>query len=373
LGEALSTPSDTLWDYEDHTRAKHQLLVGYLNAWYPIMARVAGGAVNVIDGFAGPGRYKDGEPGSPLLMIDAFVNHRDSPAMQGLDVYFDFIEERHDRAAYLQDQLSQLALPANVHLAPVHQGSFDAVMGAILDAIPAMHALAPTFAFIDPFGYTGHGLELSSRILQFRKCEVLIYVPLPFIARFIGETSIEPTLDNLFGDSSWKEARAVKGKAAERILHQCFLAHVRKAAGYAVSFEIDASIGKGWSGYTLYFGTGNPVGLERMKEAMWKIDPASGARFAYSVDPDQLTIFEAGAEVDKLESALRSAFGMDRFTIDKAWLFTTLNTPFAPRMHLKTRTLAVAEAAGRLEAKQPGNPKRRRGQYPPGTELRFTV
>ena len=30
-------------------------------------------SLNVIDGFAGPGRYRGGEEGSPLLMIDAFV------------------------------------------------------------------------------------------------------------------------------------------------------------------------------------------------------------------------------------------------------------------------------------------------------------
>lgn len=62
--------------------------------------------------------------------------------------------------------------------------------------------------------------QLSSRILQFKKCEALIYVPLPHIARFIGEPSVEVALDNLFGDSSWKAARTAKGKSAELILHE---------------------------------------------------------------------------------------------------------------------------------------------------------
>jgi hypothetical protein len=33
-----------------------------------------------------------------------------------------------------------------------------------------------------------------------------------------------------------------------------------------------------------------------MKEAMWRIDPSSGTSFAYSVDPDQLTMFDAGRQ-----------------------------------------------------------------------------
>jgi three-Cys-motif partner protein len=368
----VSKPTDTLWDYGEHTRAKHRLLVGYLHAWYPIMASTSK-AINVIDGFAGPGRYTGGEPGSPLLMIEAFVGHGNrSPAMERVGVNFDFIEERHDRAEFLRQELARLTLPSNVHVEPVHEGSFDAVMGGILDAIPAEAGLAPTFAFIDPFGYTGHGLQLSSRILQFKKCEVLIYVPLPFIARFIHKPEVEGALDNLYGDSSWKDARATKGKEAERILHERFLARVRQAAGHAISFEIDASVGRGWAGYTLYFGTSNVRGLERMKEAMWRIDPAGGTRFAYSVDPDQMTMFDAAPDLDGLESALRGHFGTKPFTIEHAAHFTALETPFAPRIHLKSRTLAVAEQAERLEAHQPGNPRRRRGQYPPGTVLQFT-
>lgn len=367
----MSKPTDTLWEYEPHTGAKHQLLVGYLHAWYPIMASTSSG-INVIDGFAGPGRYTGGEPGSPLLMIDAFVNHKKrSPAMDKVQVHFDFIEERHDRVEHLRQELAGLTLPANVHIDGIHEGSFDKVMGGILDAMPATQGLAPTFAFIDPFGYTGHGLQLSSRILRSQKCEVLIYVPLPFIARFIRTSTVEAALDNLYGNSSWKDARTASGKEAETILHQRFLERVRRAAGLAIAFEIDAAPGKGWAGYTLYFGTSNPRGLERMKEAMWRIDPAGGTHFAYSVDPNQLTMFDPTPDLERLEASLRRHFGTKPFTIEQATLFTTLSTPFAPRMHLKSRTLAVAEKAGRLEASQPGNPKRRRGNYPPRTILRF--
>jgi three-Cys-motif partner protein len=244
----MSKPTDTLWEYEEHTQAKHRLLVGYLHAWYPIMASNSR-TLNVIDGFAGPGRYTGGEPGSPLLMIEAFADHKNrTPAMERAEIHFDFIEERHDRVEFLRNELSRVTLPPNVHIDGVHEGSFDKVMGDILDGIPSTSGLAPTFAFIDPFGYTGHGLQLSSRILQFSKCEVLIYVPLPHIARFIETATVERALDNLYGDSAWKDARAARGKDAKKILHERFLERVRRAAGHAIAFEIDASPGKGWAG-----------------------------------------------------------------------------------------------------------------------------
>lgn len=200
---------------------------------------------------------------------------------------------------------------------------------------------------------------------------MLIYVPLPFIARFIDDPAIEPALNNLFGDDSWKEAKGQAGKRAALILHRVFLEKVRKAAGFAASFEVDASAGKGWSGYTLYFGTGNVVGLERMKEAMWRVDTAGGTGFAYSDNPDQMTIFGSEPDLRQLEDQLRARFGTEEFTIEEAWRYTAIATGFAPRMHLKEKTLRVAEVADRLDARQPGNPKRRRGTYPDGTVLRF--
>lgn len=365
-----SGPRQTLWACEPHTAAKHALLLRYLHAWFPIMAG-RNQALNLIDGFAGPGRYEGGEKGSPLLMLDAYLKHRRRTAkMDALRVAFDFIEVEPDRVDWLRKEVAALSLPSNVQV-EVHQGSFDEVMARILDAIPPAQGLAPTFAFIDPFGYTGHSLQLSSRILQFRKCEVLIYVPLPFISRFVDKPEQEPALTNLFGDDSWKAARGHAGLEAHAVLHGLFLERVRRAAGHAISFEVDAATGKGWRGYTLYFGTSHPTGLDRMKEAMWKVDPAGGTKFAYVSDPSQMTMFEAAPDLRALEEHLAGRFGSKPFTIEQAVLVTARDTPFASRVHLKEKTLAPAEMAGRMEAWHPMKPKRRRGTYPEGTVLRF--
>ena len=71
------------WKIEDHTRAKHRVLRSYLNAWIPIMGYQSKKSYQLdgpprlllVDGFAGPGTYLDGEPGSPLIMLDALLSH----------------------------------------------------------------------------------------------------------------------------------------------------------------------------------------------------------------------------------------------------------------------------------------------------------
>ncbi len=48
-------PQQVTWDLEDHTRAKHEILRRYLNAWFPILAQGGFPRMVLIDGFAGPG------------------------------------------------------------------------------------------------------------------------------------------------------------------------------------------------------------------------------------------------------------------------------------------------------------------------------
>ena len=54
----------TTWPIEPHTKAKHEILRRYWQAWLPIITKL-GSRVLYIDGFAGPGRYEGGEDGSP--------------------------------------------------------------------------------------------------------------------------------------------------------------------------------------------------------------------------------------------------------------------------------------------------------------------
>lgn len=70
----MPKPRETVWTLEDHTLAKHRILRGYLEAWLPIMGSWCPRLV-LVDGFAGPGIYKKGEPGSPIVMLNAYLKH----------------------------------------------------------------------------------------------------------------------------------------------------------------------------------------------------------------------------------------------------------------------------------------------------------
>jgi three-Cys-motif partner protein len=360
---------DTVWKMDTHTAAKHGILRGYLYAWLPIMSKYNGRLVYV-DGFAGPGVYEDGEPGSPIIALKAFLDHAQRDRISAELVYA-FIEEDSERVAQLKKEIAKLGeLPKNLKI-EVIEGSFQDRFTELLDGLDQRGAeLAPTFAFIDPFGYTDAPMSLSGRFLQFERCEVLIYVPMRFVNRFVGREGQENAMNTLFGTEKWQMARDLSGDERLRFLHDLFAKQMREECGltYVRSFEIVSSANAA-SGYTLFFGTKHLLGLERMKESMWSIDPIEGKRYKDTTSSGMQPLFEHDVDPTPLRDAMIKKFGRKPFTIEEAIEYTLVETPYI-RSHIKKKTLKPMEAADKLEVL---SERKMKGTYPPGTRMRFKL
>lgn len=359
----MPAPNDTLWQLEPHSKGKHHILRRYVQAWLPIMTK-HNRRVVIVDGFAGPGKYAGGEPGSPLILLDAYLSHRHRPQMTSEIVYL-FIEEREDRVDHMRQEIAAVAIPDNVKVHIEHGRYEDAFRARLEDIRDARRQLAPTFAFIDPFGYSDAPMDLTGTFLQFQRCEVLVYMPLPYVARFVGRNGQDAAMATLFGTDRWKHAIELAGGERRAFLHDLFrdqlLTH---GSRFVRSFEIHAGPNRG---YHLFFGTSNELGLEKMKEAMWSLDKAAGEAFSDSTNSNQMVLFEPELDTQPLLRTLRQRFGLDPFMIEQAERFTLLETPYLPS-HLRSRTLRPAENDGLVEVV---TGRTRKGSYPSGTRLRF--
>ena len=153
---------DCLWDIEPHTLAKHEILKRYLEAWFPILARYNQRIV-YIDGFCGPGRYKGGEDGSPIIAVKQAMNQ--FGMLHNREVTFIFIDEREDRIEHLRKEIASMATPSNF-VFHIQVAQFEETICEILDNLESKNLnLAPTFAFIDPFGFKGIPFSLVKRLL----------------------------------------------------------------------------------------------------------------------------------------------------------------------------------------------------------------
>jgi hypothetical protein len=100
--------STDTWDADPHTLVKHRILKTYLDAWAPILSHakaIDSAELLFVDGFAGPGTYATGEPGSPVVAINAILDHMHNMPRP---VRFIMIENRPDRFEKLRSIIDDL-------------------------------------------------------------------------------------------------------------------------------------------------------------------------------------------------------------------------------------------------------------------------
>jgi three-Cys-motif partner protein len=324
----------------------------------------------LVDGFAGPGEYQGGESGSPQIMLDALIEHAGRDRLAGVAFYYLFIERDPRRVDHLREVISRRRLPKNVEV-EIEQGEFETSFGTLVDEIQAKsEQLIPTFAFIDPFGYSKASMSLNGRFLDFHRSEALIFLPLSFICRFVGRQGQENALNSLFASDEWRAAIRLQGDDRAGFLLSLFERQLRSQRNvrHVWSFELHTDDGQD---YRLVFATGHPRGLELMKEAMWSVDPYEGARYVAHNETGQEVLFGPEPNTRPLLDALRQVYGERWFTIDEAERTTLEQTAFLPRRHLKKLTLKAAEAAGVLEVERRDG--KARGTFSDGTRMRFVA
>ena len=320
----------SIWSIEAHTKAKHQILEEYLKAWFPIIGRWANRIV-YLDGFAGPGEYKGGEDGSPIIAIKTAIEH--TMLKPTTEITFGFIEKDKDRSENLRQILKEKfeKIPENINI-QVENSEFKDSLSETLNGLEKKGAkLAPTFAFLDPFGYSDFPMELIKRLLSYEKCEVLITFMTGFVNRFL-DPSHEEAITKLYGTREFLEAKKIE-KTEERIefLLKLYENKLKENGGvnYVRSFEM---VGKDNNVvYHLIFGTKHWKGLEVIKKAMLKVDSRGMYSFSDRMGFHQTffgNISEGNEWMPDAAQLIFKQFKGQSVTVDEVQKFIIIDTPY---------------------------------------------
>lgn len=359
---------DTIWDIEPHTAAKHDILRRYLQAWIPILGSTHERIV-YIDAFAGPGIYKGGEDGSPIVALKSAI------AQAGhikAGMFFFFIERDRGRIESLERCVSTLMVPHNFDVR-IELGDGEQSITRLLDGPErGQLARAPTFAFLDPFGFSQTSLALVKRLMRQKHCEVLITFMYEEINRFLSQERMPENFDVLFGCPGWRDCDRLTASAdRKKCLTQLYQSQREQSAliPYVRSFEMRNK--RDQPDYFLFFGTRSIDGLKKMKEAMWKVDESGAFRFSDATDPNQIVLFESGPDAADLQRRILEAFRGKSVSIEKLETFVVEKTPYR-ETHLRKFALIPIEAAvpPQLEVLTGSRP-RRKSTYPRGSTVRF--
>lgn len=360
----------TIWELGPHTAAKHKILRDYLGAWFAILGRRRV-RLMFLDGFAGPGTYSGGEPGSPVVALETLLGHSQFANLEA-EFVFIFLEADEERYASLIDQLekyrtSKGGWPATVSVVTACTTFEQAAREILDDLTDQRRRLAPTFAFIDPFGFAGIPMSLLCQLLAFDKCEVFLNFMSGPIGRWGSKSTEAFNLRELFGTEEYESGLELDEPQRLTFLLDLYKRQLRDRCDfkYVISFKMVHE--SGLAGNYLVYGTRSLKGLEVMKRAMWSTDPAGGVAFSDRAAGQEVLFSKENTDVGPLRTELLARFRGKEATVEQVHEFVLASTPYSGS-HYK-RVLGALERDRVITVKM--DQRKRRLTYPSRTRLLF--
>jgi three-Cys-motif partner protein len=372
------SPEPVLWQREEHTKAKHDLLRAFFNKWVSIhsgffASQPSGGLIRIYDGFAGPGIYADGGSGSPLILMRALCTNPNLHERWSAVRYdLHFVEKDVRRADLLELKLKEFESAIRERGAAwCERVRWTVTRGRYEENVPQpVEEPSALFLFLDPFGYSHAPMTLTRDLVQQPKSDTLIFLPLSFVNRFKDREGQQVALDRFFGTPGWRDVP--DGPERPTQLLGLFEDQLRGAGlEWVGSFKLKPDPA---NAYFIVGGSGHPKGWASIKEGFWTVDPVSGREYQAPkpVPPGQQVLgFEEPApprpDTTPLLHELRSAFGSREFSVEDAMALTA-RSRFLDT-YLKQMTLRPAEKAGQLIVSRPAGARQfKEGK---GIKMRF--
>lgn len=279
------------WIYTEHARVKHEIQRRYLGAWLAILGSMK--PLLLFDGFAGRGRYKEGEPGSPLVFWDRAVEAVDRGRPERVEI--DCVEADTINFNELTTTIAELEHSGVTIRA--HHGEFATEALAKAKALRALSWVPPVFWTADPYGFRGVPLEVLKELMSLPRSEVMLTFMVRDMRRFLGEGSHEAPLNELFGGDAWRAClQLAPGEQREQKLLLTYSELVRESvARFATPFRVFED-DRAQTLYYLIHLTNEPLGMRKMKEAMVKQSADMTFWPLSRRDPDQIALDVAEAQ-----------------------------------------------------------------------------
>ncbi|MDD3487685.1 MAG: three-Cys-motif partner protein TcmP [Candidatus Moranbacteria bacterium] len=251
------------WEYKDQTKMKHQVFNDYIDKWIKIVGKYH--KLNYIDGFGGIGAYKDKNGkiffGSPVLVAEA-IEKITSKLRRNVQIVV--IDEKKENL----DNIEKIFQHKNISIKPLLiNEDFDKAINDILDNVSN---LAPTFVFVDPFGFKIR-METLERIMKINQSEILLNFMFTRVNQFLSSSKIEKTCNELFGCDDWKKCTALNGHEREACILEALRDRIKKFSKYVYYYKFEFA-DKKKSFYYLFHLADHYLGCSIMKSSFAKFN-----------------------------------------------------------------------------------------------------
>ena len=345
---------------------KTELVTKYFKAWSTLMLprlRRPGDRLAYIDLFSGPGRFENGTPSTPLLILDQAIN---DPQLRSR-----LVATFNDKDPKLAEKLMAEieSLPGIETLVAKPQVNSVAV-GDEVTEILRRSRLVPTLFFIDPWGYKGLSLDLIGSAIRNWGCDCIFFFNYNRINPGLNNPYVRELMNDLFGA---ERAEALRAKVADltpdkrqsAIIDELTAALGDVGGRYVLPFEFESDKGERTSHYIIFVSK-EFRGYHIMKDVMAGLstDPGEVKRFEnVPMRSPQMQLFlDIGREhsISALKDLLAIVCAGTTQTVVNVYEQNTVGTPYTLK-NIKDAIIAL-EQEGRVLVDKPADKRMVKGK-----------
>jgi three-Cys-motif partner protein len=345
----------------EQSQIKSRIIAKYFWAWAKVIISAAKGRedrIAYMDLFAGPGRYSDGTPSTPVFVLQKAIKEPDLREM----LVTVFNDKDPANARSLRETID--AIPGIETLKYKPQVENQEIGQRIVEHL-RQTKLVPTLLFVDPWGYKGLSLALINSVLQNWGSDCIFFFNYNRINPGLNNEVVREHMNDLFGE---QRADTIREKLAglrpdereDLIIEELSEALKELGATYVLPFTFKNEQGTRTKHY-LIFGCKHFKGYEIMKGIMAgessERDQGVGS-FVYSpASIKHPTLFALSRPLDDLEEMLLVEFAGQRLTMREIYKRHNVGTPYIKTNYKKA--LVKMEAAGSIKTQPPTERRRK--------------
>jgi len=358
----MTTNADFFEESREQSRIKSRIVAKYFWAWAQVIVSAMKGQGNKIaymDLFAGPGKYNDDTPSTPVIVLQTAIK---DPKLRNMLVTV-FNDKTPEFATSLKNTID--SIPGIETLKYKPQVRNEEVSHKIVESLQTIR-LIPTLLFADPWGYKGLSVALFKAVLQNWGCDCVFFFNYNRVNASLNNEAVRNHMDDLFGK---KRADAIREKLVgllpdERetlIIEELSLALREFGIAYVLPFTFKSAEGTRTS-HHLIFATKHFKGYEIMKGIMAKESSEQDqgvASFAYfPASEKHQTLFEFLRPLSDLEELLLTHFAGQTLSMYQVYELHNVGRRFIKSNY--KRALTRLEANGKITAEPPATSRPKR-------------
>ncbi len=335
-------------EFDKGTLIKLHVFKKYLKEWLPVFTKKKAPIwknIYIYDFFAGEGTDGEGNPGSPLIILDELKSFCESIKAKGLKlkvVFNEFDKRKHSKLVQCTQEHLRKCRTSEVqnkncpnyeltdncvfHLL-IENKDFNQFFKEIYNTMLRKPEY-PRFMFLDQFGIKQISEEVFGKLVSLDRTDFIFFISSSHVSRFSELPEFKKYLN-----ISRSEFDVSKPYHCHRVIYEYYKGLLPKDKEFYLA---PFSIKKGRNIYGLIFGSHHKLGIEKFLKVCWGINPNTGDAnfdidgeriassepklFAEFNVPNKLQLFERELVNKILDSELKTNIDLYTFTFDMGCL-----------------------------------------------------